>query len=343
MPSPEERLGFRPDCMSTAMAIMPHEDANQALDAAFGFDIPFWPQLPNITFWEDSYVQTARRFPGIVVDDVESRLTWDEELFLEELESYLAYEDGDPPFAVAPEDSLTYGAFLTAGLDGRPAIRGQLMGPISFCLKVLDADKKPIIYRDDVRELAILHIARKVNHQLRELRAVNPHAFVWVDEPGLEILFSGITGYASDRAREDMAAFLALLEGPRAVHLCGNPDWDFLLQAELDLLSFNAYGCGTVFAGYAGSIREFLERGSVICWGIVPTNAPDMEGWDAPGLVAELERIWALLAERGVAEERLRSQALVTPATCCLINPDRTASVDKAFALTCEVSRLLRS
>ncbi len=343
MPSPGERLGFRPDCMSTAMAIMPHQDAAQALDAALAFDIPYWPQLPNINFWEDSYVQTARRFPGIVVDDVENRLTWDEELFLSELESYLAYEEGDPLFAIAPGDSRTYEAFRSGQMEGRAAIRGQLMGPISFGLKVLDVDKKPIIYRDDVRELFILHIARKVNYQLRELREVHPQAFVWVDEPGLEILFSGITGYASEKAREDMAAFLALLEGPRAVHLCGNPDWDFLLQADLDLLSFNAYGCGTVFAGYADSIRKFLERGSVICWGIVPTNAPDLEGWDAPGLVAELERIWALLAERGVPEDLLRSQALITPATCCLINPDRTASVDKAFALTHEVSRLLRS
>ncbi len=325
------------------MAIMPHRDAALALDAALRFEIPFWPQLPNITFWEDSYVQTARGFPGIVVDDVENRLTWDEDLFLTELETYLSYEEDDPFFGLAPEDSLTYGLFKGEDLAGRPAIRGQLMGPISFCLKVLDAEKKPIIYQDDVRELAINHIARKVNRQLNELRDLNPRAFVWVDEPGLEILFSGITGYASDRARQDMSAFLALLEGPRAVHLCGNPDWDFLLRADLDLLSFNAFDCGTVFSGYAESVRRFLERGSTICWGIVPTNAPDLEGRDAAGLVAELKRIWETLAERGVPAELLRSQALITPATCCLVNPDLTASVDRAFAMAREVSRLLRS
>ncbi len=343
MPSTEERLGFSPDCLSTAMAIMPHRDAAEALDAAFRFDIPFWPQLPSITFWEDSYVQTARGFPGIVVDDVENRLTWDEELFLAELESYLAYGEGDDFFGIAPGDSLTYGLFRNTPLADRISIRGQLMGPISFCLKVLDAEKKPIIYRDDIRELAVLHIARKVNRQLRDLRRLHPHAFVWVDEPGLEILFSGITGYASDRAREDMASFLAMLDGPRAVHLCGNPDWDFLLRADLDLLSFNAFGCGTVFAGYAESVRTFLERGSAICWGIVPTNAPDLAGWEAAALVAELRGIWHILESHGVAPDMLHSQALISPATCCLINSDLTASVDTAFWLTHEVSRLLRS
>ncbi len=325
------------------MAIMPHRDAAEALNAALRFDIPFWPQLPNITFREDSYVQTARGFPGMVVDDVEHRLTWDEERFLGELESYLAYGEDDDFFAIAPGDSLTYRLLREAPLVDRISVRGQLMGPISFCLKVLDAEKKPIIYRDDVRELAILHIARKVNYQLAELRRLHPHAFVWVDEPGLEILFSGITGYASDRAREDMAAFLTMLDGPRAVHLCGNPDWDFLLRADLDLLSFNAFGCGTVFAGYADSVRAFLERGSTICWGIVPTNAPDIAGWDAPALAAELRGIWHILETHGVPPEALFSQALITPATCCLVNPDLTASVDAAFDLTREVSRLLRS
>lgn len=324
------------------MAIMPHRNAGEALGAALRFDIPFWPQLPNISFREDSYVQTARGFPGILVNEIEHRLTWDEDRFLAELEGYLSYDEEAPFFGVAPEDSLTYSLFLSEPLSDRPAIRGQLMGPISFCLKVLDAEKKPIIYRDDVRELAITHIARKVNHQWRELRALNPRAFVWVDEPGLEILFSGITGYASDRARNDMAAFLAALEGPRAVHLCGNPDWDFLLRSDLDLLSFNAFGCGTIFSGYAASIREFIARGSTICWGMVPTNAPDLAGWDAARLVAELQRIWDTLAERGVPPELLRSQALITPATCCLVNPDPTASVDRAFELTREASDLLR-
>ena len=325
------------------MAIMPHRNAGEALGAALLFDIPFWPQLPNIRFAEDSYVQTARGFPGILVDESEHRLTWDEERFLAELEEYISYGAEDSFFGIAPEDSLTYPLFLREALADRPAIRGQLMGPISFCLKVVDKEKKPIIYRDDVRELAITHIARKVNRQLAELRALNPRAFVWVDEPGLEILFSGITGYASDRAREDMMAFLGLLDGPRAVHLCGNPDWDFLLRADLDLLSFNAFGCGTIFAGYPGSVQDFLARGSTICWGIVPTNAPDLTGWEAGRLAAELRSIWDTLAERGVAPELLRAQYLITPATCCLVNPDLTASVDRAFAMTIEVSRLLRS
>ncbi len=60
-------LGFTPRACTTAMGILPHLDPAAALDLAFSLDVPFWPQLPNLTFAEDTYVQTCQRFPGVVV------------------------------------------------------------------------------------------------------------------------------------------------------------------------------------------------------------------------------------------------------------------------------------
>jgi len=53
---------------TTAMAVMPHKDADRALDLALSMDIPFWPQLPNLSYYEDMYVQAAEHFPGILLD-----------------------------------------------------------------------------------------------------------------------------------------------------------------------------------------------------------------------------------------------------------------------------------
>jgi len=47
---------------------MPHKDVGKALELALGLDIPFWPQLPNISFNEDMYAQTSENFPGVVID-----------------------------------------------------------------------------------------------------------------------------------------------------------------------------------------------------------------------------------------------------------------------------------
>ena len=50
--------------LTTAMAVMPHKDVDQALSAALSLDIPFWPQLPHVSYYEDMYVQASEHFPG---------------------------------------------------------------------------------------------------------------------------------------------------------------------------------------------------------------------------------------------------------------------------------------
>jgi hypothetical protein len=42
--------------------------SKQALDAVLSLDIPFWPQLPRLSYYEDMYVQASEHFPGIILD-----------------------------------------------------------------------------------------------------------------------------------------------------------------------------------------------------------------------------------------------------------------------------------
>ncbi len=326
---------------TTAMGILPHRDPERALDLAFSLDIPFWPQLPNVSYSEDTYVQTIRGFPGAVVDHQGLRILFDEDLFYAGLEDYLELDPGDDLFAVSPDDSLTYAGFLERASPEYAALRGQFMGPISLALMVKDGEGKPVIYRDDVRELVIRHVANRVNRHLRDLQEINPRSFVWVDEPGLEFLFTGITGYASDRARADLALFLSLLQGPRGVHLCGNPDWDFLLGSELDLLSLDAYNNREILIGYRSSLAAFLRRGGAVAWGAVPTHTSLLEGEDPRSLAEKLLSIWEKMEEDGADPATVRNRSLLTPATCCLVNPDLTATVERAFSLLREVRDIL--
>lgn len=341
-----DSLDFEPRGCTTAMGILPHLHPQAALDLAFSLDVPFWPQLPNIGFSEDTYVQTALRFPGVIADHQRQVLRFDEDSFTADLPQYLEHDEDSDLFALMPGDSLTYGLFLerlqAGAASGKKAVRGQFMGPISLCLKITDREKKPVIYRDEVRELLVRHVAAKVNRHLRDLRRLHPHAFVWVDEPGLELLFTGITGYPAERARADLDLFLSLLEGPRGIHLCGNPDWDFLLYSGIDLLSFNAYGNSEVIGGYAPGIAALLERGGSIAWGLVPTNYADAEKEDLLSLLNKTTSLWEGLMERGVRAELLFGRSLITPATCCLVNPDLTATVERSFRLVTEISRELQ-
>ena len=45
--------------LTTAMAVMPHTDIERALKMALSLDVPFWPQLPNYSYYEDMYVQAS--------------------------------------------------------------------------------------------------------------------------------------------------------------------------------------------------------------------------------------------------------------------------------------------
>jgi hypothetical protein len=328
--------------LTTAMAVMPHTDVAAALEAALSLDIPFWPQLPRLSYYEDMYVQASEHFPGIVLDMERQTLAFSMDKFIREFEETLARFDEPGFFDISTRYSDVYHRFLELDFSDRPAIRGQLEGPISFGLNVLDQDKRPIIFDDTVRPFMYEFMAKRVNVQLQRLKERNANAFMFIDEPGLQFLFSALSGYDSTAARGDMEEFLAAVERPRGVHLCGNPDWDFLLNLDMDILSMDVYLNAEVFATYANSIKRFLERGGVIAWGIVPTNFEPFEAETIDTLAERLEEVWNALTKKGIDREHLLACSLISPATCCLVNPDGEKTVEAAFKVVRELSVRLR-
>ncbi len=330
------------NCLTTAMGILPHTDLARAMDLAFQVDIPFWPQLPRLSFYEDMYVQVSEKFPGIILDEGERRITLDMEGFYQGLEEYVLNFHDPSYFRLSPAYSQAFDAFLARDLTAYPAVRGQSIGPVSFGLKITDTTQTPIIYHDEVRGFLFEFIAHKVAAQYHELAQKNPSAFVWVDEPGLEMVFTAVTGYPAERALADYREFLARLPGPKGVHLCGNPDWSFLLGLELDILSADVLAWGHIFTRYVVELKAFLDRGGIISWGITPTMTHELEGESAATMVNRLEGMWDYLAGRGVDKKLLLSRAWLAPARCCLLNLDGGATVEKSLALLQEVSSILR-
>ena len=328
--------------LTTAMAVMPHTDVQRALDAALSLDIPFWPQLPNYSYYEDMYVQASEHFPGICLDLNNRKLSFSTDKFIAELEETLAHFEEPDYFDVSAEYSVVYRQFLGLNLADRPAIRGQLEGPISFGFNVLDEGERPILFNDTVRPFMLEFMARRINVQLQKLKERNVNAFMFVDEPGMQFLFSALAGYGDIKAKTDLDQFFEMVERPRGIHLCGNPDWDFLLGLDLDVLSLDIYTNAEIFAAYATSIRTFLDRGGTIVWGIVPTGVEAFENETFQSLVSQLENVWCVLRERGVDFDLLLSRSLLSPATCCLVNPDREKTVENAFDQIRRISRLMR-
>ncbi len=328
--------------LTTAMAVMPHTDVDKAIEVALSMDIPFWPQLPHYNYYEDMYVQASEHFPGILLNMEAKTLRFSTDKFLEELEETMSHFNDPEYFDISDTYSVVYHRFLNLDLAKRPAIRGQLEGPISFGFNVVDENDRPILFNDTVRMVMLDFMARRVNVQLKRLKEKNPNAFMFIDEPGLQFLWSAMSGYGDQAAREDMDSFFTMIERPRGVHLCGNPDWDFLLGMDLDILSLDIYTNNEIFVSYAKSVQRFLDRGGTLVWGIVPTNFEPFEKEDIPSLISRLEDVWSVLDHKGIDREFLLSRSLLSPATCCLINPDGETTVEKAFEVVRELSGTLR-
>lgn len=328
--------------LTTAMAVMPHKDIDRALEMAMSLDIPFWPQLPRYSYYEDMYVQASEHFPGIILDMKKETVSFSIDRFIEELEETMSHFDEPEYFDISETYSAVYSRFLKMDLKDRPAIRGQLEGPISFGFNVKDQNDRPILFDDTVRPFMMEFMAKRVNSQLNVLKKINPNAFMYVDEPGLQFLFNALAGYSDRAARDDMEMFFSLIERPRGVHLCGNPDWDFLLGLDMDILSMDVYTNGEIFSSYASSIKRFLDRGGILSWGIVPTNFEPFEKENMESLETMLENVWKSLYEKGIDRDFLISRSLLSPATCCLVNPDGEKTVEKAFKEVQELSERLR-
>jgi len=328
--------------LTTAMAVMPHTDINRALEMALSLDVPFWPQLPWYSYYEDMYVQASEHFPGIILDVEKRTLRFSMEKFTNELEETMAHFEEPEYFDISETYSEVYHRFLRLDLADCHAIRGQLEGPISFGFNVVDQDNRPILFDDTIRPFIMEFLSRRINVQLSKLKKINQNAFMFIDEPGLQFVFSAMSGYGDIAARRDMEIFFSLIEKPRGVHLCGNPDWDFLLGLDLDILSLDVYTNGEIFSSYASSIKKFLDRGGMLVWGIIPTNIELFEKENIDTLETRLVEMWSFLGKKGIDHDFLMSRSMLSPATCCLVNPDIEKTVEKAFTMVKELSTRLR-
>lgn len=336
------QLAIPGNLLTTAMAVMPHTDVERALQAALSLDVPFWPQLPNFSYYEDMYVQAAEHFPGILLDVQKRTLRFSMDKFIDELEETMAHVEEPQYLDISQNYSSVYHRFLSLDLSKRAAIRGQLEGPISFGFNVLDQDERPILFDDTVRSFMLEFLARRVNVQLQRLKMMNANAFMFIDEPGLQFLFSAMAGYGDLKAKEDLELFFSMIERPRGIHLCGNPDWDFLLGLDLDILSLDIYTNAEIFSSYATSIKRFIEKGGMLVWGIVPTGTEFFEKENMGSLIGHIERVWQNLTKKGIALEHLLASSLLSPATCCLVNPDKEKTVERAFAAIKRLSEVLK-
>lgn len=325
---------------------MPHTDPQQGCQVVLEHfpQLPAWPQLPKRSFLENMYVQFSERFPGVVLDVEAERLIVDRsqdlDLALEQL--YLAYLENDTGYGrISPSYAAGLEAFLSGKVNLRSplVIKGQVTGPISWGLTVLDQNRRPILYDEVLADAVGKHLRLKAAWQEEALASLCPNTLIMVDEPYMASYGSAFVALSRNQVLQLLEEVLAGLQGLTGVHCCGNTDWSILLSTSVDVLSIDAYDYAHTLSLYAQDVARFLARGGIIAWGIAPAG-PAVETETVESLVARLEEAIGLLVAKEVPREAIVKAGLISPS--CGLGTLTVPLAERVLAVTVDVAAEIR-
>jgi len=333
-------------CLPTTIGSMPHTDPQAACSQVMRYlkDIPAWPQLPRRSFLENMYAQYSQGFPGVVIegDRIYIDSSKDVQKPLEELyEAYL--ENNVDKYPISPDYAAGLHSFLSQTNLAPLAVKGQVVGPLTWGLTVTDENRRAIIH-DEVLGDAVAKLLRlKAGWQEKELSKISKNTVIFVDEPYMAAYGSS----ASVGVFSSPEKIVSLLEevfkgisGWKGLHCCGNTDWSVLLKTSLDILSFDAYNYAESLSLYPAEVKKFLDRRGTVAWGIVPNDEESLAKESASSLKDRLEEAMAPFTRKDIRFKQLIEQGLLTP-SCGLASLTEEAAT-RALELLIELSTRIR-
>lgn len=322
---------FQANCHPMLLGSLPLEDHSTAADLVFEHTpaIPSWVQLP-VRRQELMVPQFMPGLPGLKTEEYKmfidtSASDYDDQLLVF-YEEYMAVMEGtanlnQTRFVLDDATATGFGTLLERLNKSHRtpvALKGQVTGPVTFCTGVQDENKNAIFYNDQLRDAAVKLLALKAAWQARMLSAYACPVIIFCDEPAL-------AGYATSEfisiSRDDIMACLDEVisaihsEGGLAgVHVCANTDWSLVLESAMDIVNFDAYSYFDRFILYPDQIKNFVDSGKILAWGIVPTgNVEDIEKESGESLLGQWIDKARVIEELGIARSTIFAQSLITP------------------------------
>jgi hypothetical protein len=346
-------MPFRPNFLTTLIGSVPHTGAAEICQRITAqIDIPIWPQMVRLGFRENMYAQYGAPLPAIVFDDPREKISFDTSGDLSAaLEAfYTPYLADDLDYFALPKAHAAgfYRALETLRQLPGDWVKGQVTGPISMGLTVTDQDLRASLYNDMLADTLVKNAAMNARWQIRQLKTVRPEVILFVDEPYMASFGSAFISLSRAQAiamLDEVFEAIHAEDGLAGVHCCANTDWSVLLATGVDILNLDAYGYLENLALYPAELRQFLDRGGLIAWGIVP-NTAEIFDVTPQGLAERLRAGIALICEKAAARgvtidpAEFAACSLITPA--CGLGPASVAVADQVLAVLAETGRLLR-
>lgn len=339
--------------LTTHVGSVPHAELN-GLPARLSqlLDIPAWPQMPRRSFRESMYLQFSPTLPAICEDGARERIYFRSDSDITEaLEIFYTaiLEDDVEAFALRPEYARGFFPMLeTLRQSEGDWAKGQVTGPISFGLTVTDQDLRASLYVEPLADVIVQNMAMNARWQIRQLKSARPNVIIFLDEPYLAGFGSAFISLGREQVISSLNEVFDAIHaegGIAGIHCCANTDWSVLLATRLDILNLDAYGYIENLALFPAELRDYLDRGGSICWGIVPNNEQIFEQTPL-GLAERLRNGIESLVDkadlRGVSIgiEEFAGRSLLSPA--CGLGSTSVAVADRVFEVLAQTGEILK-
>jgi hypothetical protein len=359
--APASKIDFQPRGLATGIGSLPFTDPQAALALIFENlpDIPHWPQLPRRGAPEHFVHQFLQ--PLVDCGTLTARGdTWifdtakadHAECLTDFYATCLPAQEGDSQclqsFLPTVEAAAGLHAFLqqaqAGALEKAAYVKGQIVGPLTVALELKDQQGRPAYYQGDLRDIIVRTLALQARRQAAALSGFGCTPIIFIDDPAVRAYGSRLhLALSREMIIEDLDTICAAIESENAlagIHSCEAVDWSLLMRTRVRILSLDAYRCGASLRPYAAQLKDFLARGGIIAWGIVPT-LDDPFAESAASLHNRLLALWHDLLAEHSERQTLLKQSLVTPACGTgLLTPAQTRRI---YHLTAELSRRLRA
>ncbi|GAB6273146.1 MAG: hypothetical protein STSR0004_00090 [Peptococcaceae bacterium] len=355
-----KQLQFVPDCLATGIGSLPFNQPQAALNLILESfpHVPHWPQLPRRGSQEGFVFQFLNPLVQTGLLELKANQafftnehsSWPERL-TEFYHLYLAGETGEQEalkfFSIPPEAAVGFYAFVETvketGTGQALYFKGQLAGPVTLGLQVKDANGNLAYYDPQLRDILVKTLALHARWQASQLTSLGRPAIIFIDEPAISIY--GQSGYITvtkEMIINDLTEIIQAINtagGRTGVHSCAALDWTILFETRPDIVNLDAYNYGHSLLPYAKELKGFLARGGVIAWGITPTSEKAFSE-DTTTLTAKLQALWSELTARGINQEVLKRQAMITPACGAgLLEPSLAQYI---YRLTCSTAKHIK-
>lgn len=349
---------FLPECRPLLIGSLPYDDHRKATEVIFKYtpDFPLWPQLPMYK-QEGMIPQFIPGFPG--AREVNGKIFVDtagEEFEAEVLgfyEEYLMITEGGASidgtrFTLSTESAQGFHTLLEVAQDHKSTIaglKGQTTGPVTFCTGLVDKDDRAIFYDDQLRDIAIKHLALKARWQTKKMAEVGGLPIMFFDEPALAGL--GTSAFITITQNDIVASLGEVFEAVRVekgltgVHVCANTEWPVIFESGVDIVSYDAYSYFDRLVLYSDHLVKFFSEGGVLASGIVPTTPELIDQENTDSLVNKWFEQTSRLVALGIDEEAVFKQTLITPS--CGTGTVTSEQAIKVLEMTRGVSEKVRN